>query len=44
MTTARHWVGVVSREHVMIGVEAGFAMLNHGKLAPLQRRGARAMG
>ena len=37
MTTARHWVGVVSREHVMIGVEAGFAMLNHGKLAPLKR-------
>lgn len=37
MTTARHWVGVVSREHVLIGVEGGFAMLNHGKLAPLKR-------
>lgn len=37
MSDARAWVGVVSREHVMRGVEAGFAMLNHGKLAPLER-------
>lgn len=35
--TARHWIGVVSREHVMIGVAGGFAMMNHGKLAPLKR-------
>lgn len=34
---ARFWIGVVSREHVLIGVAGGFAMLNHGKLAPLQR-------
>lgn len=31
----RNWIGVVSREHVRIGVKAGFAMLNHGKLGPL---------
>ncbi|WBU65068.1 EVE domain-containing protein [Paracoccus aerodenitrificans] len=37
MTNPRHLVGVVSRNHVMIGVRAGFAMLNHGKLAPLKR-------
>lgn len=35
--TARHWIGVVSREHVLFGVAAGFAMMNHGKLAPLKR-------
>lgn len=33
----RHWVGTVSREHVRIGVRGGFAMLNHGKEAPLRR-------
>lgn len=31
----RSWIGVVSREHVRIGVKQGFAMLNHGKLGPL---------
>ncbi len=31
------WVGVVSREHVLRGVEGGFVQLNHGKKAPLQR-------
>lgn len=31
------WVGVVSREHVLRGVEGGFIQLNHGKKAPLQR-------
>ncbi len=38
-TTARRqfWVGVVSREHVRVGVEGGFIQLNHGKRAPLQR-------
>ena len=35
--TTRHWIGTVSREHVLIGVAEGFAMLNHGKLAPLKR-------
>ena len=33
----KHWVGVVSREHVMIGVEGGFGQVNHGKEAPLRR-------
>jgi EVE domain len=31
------WVGVVSREHVHIGVKGGFIQLNHGRKAPLQR-------
>ncbi len=31
------WIGVVSREHVRIGVAGGFVQLNHGKKAPLQR-------
>ncbi|MFC3527253.1 EVE domain-containing protein [Paracoccus mangrovi] len=35
--TQRFWIGVVSREHVLIGATGGFAMLNHGKLAPLRR-------
>ena len=33
----KHWVGVVSREHVMIGVKGGFCQVNHGKEAPLRR-------
>lgn len=32
-----HWIGIVSREHVIRGVAGGFAMLNHGKLPPLRR-------
>ncbi|MFO1165342.1 MAG: EVE domain-containing protein [Paracoccus sp. (in: a-proteobacteria)] len=35
--TQRFWIGVVSREHVLIGATGGFAMMNHGKLAPLRR-------
>ncbi len=31
------WIGVVSREHVRLGVGGGFIQLNHGKSAPLQR-------
>ena len=31
------WVGVVSREHVQLGVKGGFIQLGHGKKAPLQR-------
>jgi hypothetical protein len=34
---ATHWIGVVSRSHVQIGVRGGFMQLNHGKRAPLQR-------
>jgi hypothetical protein len=37
MTAPRHWISVVSREHVLLGVAGGFAMMNHGKLAPLRR-------
>lgn len=37
MPHARYWVGVVSHAHVMVGVEGGFIMLNHGKEAPLKR-------
>jgi predicted RNA-binding protein len=33
----RYWVGVASREHVLVGVQGGFAQFNHGKLAPAKR-------
>jgi len=33
----KYWIGVVSRAHVLIGVEGGFAQVNHGKKAPLLR-------
>ncbi|MGG1220830.1 EVE domain-containing protein, partial [Priestia endophytica] len=29
----RYWVGVASRDHVMKGVQGGFAQLCHGKEA-----------
>ncbi|MDB5861954.1 MAG: hypothetical protein JWQ76_5643 [Ramlibacter sp.] len=32
-----HWLGVVSRSHVQIGVAGGFIQLNHGRKAPLQK-------
>jgi hypothetical protein len=32
-----HWIGVVSRSHVLIGVKGGFVQLEHGKQAPLRR-------
>ena len=37
MTTQRHWVIVVSREHARRGVDGGFVMANHGKRPPLAR-------
>ena len=37
MTSRNHWLGVVSRSHVQIGVKGGFIQLNHGKKAPLQK-------
>jgi hypothetical protein len=40
MIGRRYWIGVVSREHVMIGAKGGFIQLNHGKRAPLQRLSA----
>ncbi|WP_257463504.1 EVE domain-containing protein [Archangium lipolyticum] len=33
----RAWVGVVSRAHVLRGVEGGFAQLCHGKRLPLEK-------
>ena len=33
----RFWVGVVSKEHVLRGVERGFCQVCHGKKAPLNR-------
>ena len=37
MTDRQFWIGVVSREHVQIGVNGGFVQMNHGKKAPLQK-------
>jgi hypothetical protein len=37
MTSRNYWIGVVSREHVQIGVKGGFIQLNHGKKAPVHR-------
>ena len=37
MKPRAHWIGVVSRAHVRLGVEGGFIQLSHGKKAPLQR-------
>ncbi len=33
----RYWIGVVSRDHVLRGVEGGFAQVCHGKERPLKR-------
>ena len=33
----RYWIGVASRDHVLRGVEGGFAQLSHGKRGPLER-------
>jgi hypothetical protein len=33
----RYWLGVVQREHVLRGVAGGFAQVNHGARAPLER-------
>lgn len=33
----RFWIGVACREHVLKGVEGGFAQVCHGKRNPLQR-------
>jgi len=37
MNAPRHWIIVASKEHVMLGVDGGFAMANHGKRAGLAR-------
>jgi EVE domain len=33
----RFFIGVASREHVLIGVSGGFAQFGHGKMAPAKR-------
>lgn len=37
MSTRSYWIGVVSKDHVDIGMAGGFAQLNHGKAGPLER-------
>ncbi len=37
MSERNYWIGVVSRDHVAIGVNGGFMQLNHGKAGPLER-------
>ncbi len=32
-----YWMGVVSKDHVAIGVAGGFTQLNHGRAGPLER-------
>ena len=32
-----YWIGVVSKDHILQGVEGGFIQLNHGKSAPFQK-------
>ena len=32
-----YWVGVASRDHVLVAVRGGFCQLNHGKEAPMKR-------
>jgi hypothetical protein len=36
----RYWLGVVQHDHVLRGVAGGFAQVNHGARAPLERMGA----
>ena len=33
----KYWIGVVSREHIQLGIRGGFLQLNHGKKGPLAR-------
>lgn len=37
MNDRKYWIGVVSKEHTMRGVEGGFMQVCHGKQAPLKR-------
>ena len=32
-----YWIGVVSKEHVDMGVAGGYTQVNHGKAGPLER-------
>ncbi|CAB4472669.1 unnamed protein product [Rhizophagus irregularis] len=35
----KFWIGVVSNDHVKIGIKEGFAQFGHGKLSPIKRLG-----
>jgi len=37
MHKTRYWIGVASKEHVLIGAKGGFAQFSHGKLGPAKR-------
>ena len=37
MTARNYWIGVVSQNHVEMGVAGGFTQVNHGKAGPLER-------
>ena len=37
MSERRYWIGVVSKDHVDLGIAGGFTQLNHGKATPLER-------
>jgi hypothetical protein len=37
MSARNYWIGVVSKDHVAIGVGGSFTQLNHGKAGPLER-------
>jgi len=37
MNERSYWIGVVSKDHVDMGVAGGFTQLNHGKAGPLER-------
>jgi hypothetical protein len=37
LNSRNYWIGVVSKEHVDIGVAGGFTQVNHGKAGPLER-------
>lgn len=40
MAEERNWLGVVSRDHVLRGVEKGIAQIGHGKATGLRRMSA----
>ena len=37
MNPRQYWIGVVSKNHVDVGVAGGFTQVNHGKAGPLER-------
>ena len=34
---SNYWIGVVSKDHVDLGVAGGYTQVNHGKAGPLER-------